>query len=204
MDKQRDKEKFLKKREAEMKLFNDQIQICAERSNSKRAEKLNQYEFSKKILKEYDDKMQFLEDQRKDYRQKIYDRRKVQDLREKLITNVADADNMVKNQYLEKFMKEKDEVEKRNRLKEDYLKLKNEEIMKDVKSSLSQMKEDKKIRDNHIKEIDIKYDNNIRLSYDKFQKEENDKELAKKLVKMRYKEDLDKQILSKNNNIKEY
>jgi hypothetical protein len=103
----------LKKKEAEKKLLSDQtkdmINYKFQKLNSKEKEREN----GRKILLEFDKLMEKKEQERREYRENIRSKAKIQDMRQILVKNVKEEENNIKNQIEVKYQNEKNEIEVR-------------------------------------------------------------------------------------------
>lgn len=101
------------KRNAEKRLFRDQISHMVLRESNKKISHQQELEYGKKTLEEFDKIMEKLEQERINYSNKIKQKAKIQDLRQCLIHNVKDTENELKKELQMKFIKEKEEIEQR-------------------------------------------------------------------------------------------
>ncbi len=77
--------------------------------NSKEKEREN----GRKILLEFDKLMEKKEQERREYRENIRSKAKIQDMRQILVKNVKEEENNIKNQIEVKYQNEKNEIEVR-------------------------------------------------------------------------------------------
>jgi hypothetical protein len=103
----------LKKKEAEKILLCDQtkdmINYKFQKLNSKEKEREN----GRKILLEFDKLMEKKEQERREYRENIRSKAKIQDMRQSLVKNVKEEENNIKKQMEVKYQNEKNEIEVR-------------------------------------------------------------------------------------------
>lgn len=107
----KEKEKLRKKFEAEKELYNQQIQHKLLRESMKKINREKELEYGKRILSEFDQKMVKLEEERIQYRENIYKRAKIQDLRQGLITNVKESENIHNKEFEMRIQKEKEDLD---------------------------------------------------------------------------------------------
>ncbi len=77
--------------------------------NSKEKEREN----GRKILLEFDKLMEKKEQERREYRENIRSKAKIQDMRQSLVKNVKEEENNIKKQMEVKYQNEKNEIEVR-------------------------------------------------------------------------------------------
>jgi hypothetical protein len=109
----KEKEKFEKKREAEKKLYFEQLDDVQQRRNNKILKIERERENGLKILQEFDKIMEKKDFERINYSTSIKKKADLQDLRQSWVMGVRKTEEEIKRELEIKYFKEKEEIEKR-------------------------------------------------------------------------------------------
>jgi hypothetical protein len=192
--------KFEKKKEAEKELFNKQIELYNMKEAHKKENHMKELEHGKECLQEFDKIMEKQEKNRIDMKNQIKERAKVQELRQKLVTDVREVDNYIKQEIEKKYNKERNEIENRTKIINDFNFQKRQDLISDMKKTLDLQKEERLFKEKEKHRIDNIFDQKVKSSYNDYLNEKNEKEQLKKMKIMKYKEELDQQLREKERN----
>ncbi len=190
----KEKEKQIKKKEQDIQLYRDQITDMLLRRNLKKQNTEKEKENGIHYIKEYDKIMDKLDNERASYVTSIKNKMKIQDLRQSLMLNLKDSESDVNKEMELKYLREKEEIDRKNKFIDDNNFIKKREMMEDVKKTIEEQIKTKKHMKEDIANKDKEFDSKLKKNFNDYKKDLDEIESIKKKKVLKYKIDLDKQL----------